>query len=217
LRRVCKKWQAVIEGTPSLQRILFLAPQPSDHEWHGDYRSNPFWRNRCSAGPIESLLEKKPEGTAPEAGKAVHTSARINPLLFYKQPGHASLPIWQPHKYDYRVAIANEWNSQEIYLRVESKPNGIKTNSPLLQMFATQPPLETMILRVYDSGFRASARDIRNAKGVKVIDVLRAAEQLEGRKVVVVEDTIFPSEDQETIRIKSHRDDFPHFTKYRLD
>jgi hypothetical protein len=100
---------------------------------------------------------------------------------------------------------------------VESKPNGIKTNSPLLQMFATQPPLETMILRVYDSGFRASARDIRNAKGVKVIDVLRAAEQLEGRKVVVVEDTIFPSEDQETIRIKSHRDDFPHFTKYRLD
>jgi hypothetical protein len=52
---------------------------------------------------------------------------------------------------------------------------------------------------------------------VKVIDVLRAAEQLEGRKVVVVEDTIFPSEDQETIRIKSHRDDFPHFTKYRLD
>jgi hypothetical protein len=87
----------------------------------------------------------------------------------------------------------------------------------LLQMFATQPPLETMILRVYDSGFRASARDIRNAKGVKVIDVLRAAEQLEGRKVVVVEDTIFPSEDQETIRIKSHRDDFSHFTKYRLD
>jgi hypothetical protein len=78
---------------------------------------------------------------------------------------------------------------------MEKKPKGIKINSPLFRMFATQPPLEAMSFRVYEDGYR-STRDIRNSKGLKVIDILRAAESLEGRKAVVVNGTIFPPEDQ---------------------
>jgi hypothetical protein len=70
-----------------------------------------------------------------------------------------------------------------------------------------------MSLRVYDSNFRTSTRDVRNPKGVKMVDILRAAEQLEGRKAVIVDEVIIPPEGQEKIQIKSHRDDFPVFIK----
>jgi hypothetical protein len=209
LRRVCRGWQAVIEDTPSLQRLIFLAPQPSDHEWHGDDRNNPFWEQWL---PTESLLVKKPTGSAPDAGKEVRTSARINPLLFYKQPEHDAMPIWHQQAYypDYRAK--NDWSSQELYLRMEKKkPKGIKISSPLFRMFATQPPLEAMSFRVYEDGYRSTG-DIRNSKGLKVIDILRAAESLEGRKAVVVNGTIFPPEDQQSMRITSHKDNFPDHT-----
>jgi hypothetical protein len=214
LRRVCKRWQAVIEGTPFLQRQIFLAPQSPTHEWHGDDRKHPFWSNDfyLQHPARQSVLVKKPKGTAPESGKEVYTCAEINPLLFHKTPSHATIPIWQPRKYDPRWRGQNDWNSQELYLRMEAKPSGIRTKSPLLQMFATQPPLKVTGLRVHDPNQGTSTRDVRNPEGVKVIDILRAVEQLEGRKAVVVDEVIFPSDGQEMIEIEAHRDDFPYGT-----
>lgn len=209
LRGVCQKWRDVIEDTPSLQRLIFLAPQPSeDHEWHGDDRRHRFWTDRVK---VKSILLNLPKGHDNSSTRSeVLSSARINPLLFYTKPEHVAIPIWRPRKYSERFGAAQHWTSQELYLRMEAKPPGIRANSPLLRMFATQPPLPVMSLRTYDSDHRNSVRDIRNPKGVKVADILRAASQLGGRKAVVVDEVIFPEgTDRRMMMIRSHKDDFP--------
>lgn len=79
---------------------------------------------------------------------------------------------------------------------MDARPKRKKTNSTLLNMFATQPPLFEMTLR---STSDKISRRVHNAKGVKVIDILRVAEQIAGKKAVVVEHVFFPPEDVRSV------------------
>jgi hypothetical protein len=193
LRRVCRKWRDVIEDTASLRPIMFLASQPLDHEWYFLGGSN--------------LLVKGEKGSVTNEHTKIVSSARINPMLFYKKPEHARAPIWA--KNSLRFDLPSSWTSQELYVRMEGKPLHVKTKSPISSMFATQPPLTVMSLRTYDSGHRRVAREIRNPKGLKVIDVLRAVKQLSGQKAIVLDRIFFPQDDDQTLTVEVHIDEFP--------
>ena len=199
MRRVCHKWQDVIQDTRSVQRIIFLSPQDLDHEWHTWVRIGP--------GPPHYKLVKEPktsresDGSTDEDYPGILQSACINPLLFCQLSGYASIPIWDTGSYD-------RWTSEELVLREGARIKGtkIKVSSPLLNMFATQPPLCEMTFRTSGD----PARQIRNSKGIKVIDVLRVAEGLVGGWAgrVVVDYAFFPPEDADAIYTEEHLDLF---------
>jgi hypothetical protein len=195
MRGVCHKWKDVIEGTQSLMQIIFLAPQQHDYEWHN-------WV-RIDLGPPRYKLVKEPK-TDVETEKdnpGILQSARINPLLFFQLEEHALFPVWKTASY-------HRWTSQELHLRegARLKGTGIRVSSSLLNMFATQPP-------VYEMSFRTRgdpARQIRNRKGIKVIDVLRVAEGLEGglNGRVVIDYVFFPPEDVDVVYRRDYSDRF---------
>lgn len=195
MRRVCHKWQDVIEGTRSLQKIMFLIPQQLDHEWHGVIPQSKVGNKGRAL-----VLFKHPRGTPRVRRIKIVESARLNPLLFYKSSEHARVPIWHPWAYN----ALGSWTSQELYLRKDIRPKRTKINSTLLTMFATQPPVSEITLRTSDH----SSRQICNAKGVKVIDVLRVAEQFTGWKAVVVKHVFFPPDEADVVVRKYYRDVF---------
>ena len=187
MRRVYHKWQDVIEGTLSLKKIIFLAPQQLDHEWHcqPSHIRHP--------NPDHSMvLVKQPIGSGRNRDTQVINAAYLNPVLLYKKSENAEIPIWYPWQYGYG-GHPRFWTSEELCFRMDVRPKHVRTNSALLNMFITHPPLFEITLRTRDTDHRKSSRRIQNPKGLKVIDVLRATEQLSGNKAVVVEHVFFPS------------------------
>lgn len=172
MRGVNRQWKDVIEGTVSLKQIIFLSPQEPEHVWH----------TFVSLGPGLPLYKfvKDPKGSwNTDENPGILQSARINPLLFRQLSENENIPVWY-------TGSRGRWTSEELHLREGARINGtkMKVSSPLLNMFATQPPLEVMMFRTGGD----PARQIRNRKGIKVIDVLKVAEGLaggfEGRVVV---------------------------------
>lgn len=197
MRRVCHKWQDVIQGTQSLMQIMSLSPQEHDHEWRSMIRIGP--------GSPRYALAKEPRRTLDPKEEASWflQPARVNPLLFRQLSKYANIPIWH-------TGSGDRWTSEELHLREGASIKGtkIKVSSPLLNVFATQPPVYEMSFRIGGPG--SPARQIRNRQGIKVIDVLRVAEGLvgglDGR--VVVEDVLFPPEDVDVIYRHNHLDAF---------
>lgn len=188
------KWQDVVEGSPSLKKIMFLAPEQADHEWHTEDR-------RMADGEVLEFLARKPTGSARDPSARIFDSARVNPLLFTKRVTRdmreyltypsISWPLWRA----LRGTLSHDWILQELYLRKTERPSGIKAKSPILKMFATQPPVPVMTLGTDDRAFGMSERKVRNPKGVKIIDILRASGALAGKKAVVVDSLIFPPDE----------------------
>jgi hypothetical protein len=152
-------------------------------------------------------LVKKPIGTPTDRLTEVVTAARINPFLFYKKGENARTPIWHPWQYGWHD-WCSFWTSEELFLRMDARPMRMKTSSVLLNMFATQPPLLEMTLRIKDTNHFKSSRRIYSPKGLRVIDVLRAAEQLTGDKALVVENVFFPPDGVDVIPWDIWRDRF---------
>jgi hypothetical protein len=197
LRGVCHKFKDVIEGTRSLMQIIFLSPQDLDHEWRSLMRIDPgFPRYALTKEPKRSRNTKEEQSWFLKP-------ARFNPLLFRQLSQYARIPIWH-------TGSGDRWTSEELHLREGAGIKGtkIRVGSPLLNMFATQPPVYEMSFRTGGPG--STARQIRNRKGIKVIDVLRVAEGLvgglDGR--VVVEDIIFPPEAVDAIYRQNYLDGF---------
>ena len=194
MRGVNRQWKAVIEGTKSLKQIIFLSPQKSDHVWHTFVNLGPD-------GPLYKFVMEPKENWEDKEYPGILQSARINPLLFRQLSKNAAIPLWYTGRED-------RWTSEELHLRKGASIDGtkIKVSSPLLNMFATQPPLEVMTFRTGSN----SARQIRNRKGIKVIDVLRVAQGLvgglDGR--VVVDYVLFAQEDDDEIYPEYHLDRF---------
>ena len=137
---------------------------------------------RVGPGSARYALAKEPKESLDLAEKGQYhilKPARIDPLLFRQLSEYAKMPVWNTGRY-------GRWTSEELHLRQGARVKGtkIKVSSPLLNMFATQPPLCEMTFRTGGD----PERQIRNRKGIKVIDVLRVAEGLaggwEGRAVV---------------------------------
>jgi hypothetical protein len=197
MRRVCHKWQDVIQGTKSLQEIIFLSPQELEHQWH-------TW-TRLDGGHPRYMLVKEPttsqDAETDKDDRGILQSTRINPLLFWQLSKYESIPIWDTGRHD-------RWTSEELVLRDGARIKGtkIRVSSPLLNTFATQPPLCEMTFRTGGD----PARQIRNPKGIKVIDVIRVAESLGGGWAgrVVVDYTFFPPEDVDVIYTEDHLDFF---------
>lgn len=147
-------------------------------------------------GETRSRLPSLQVGQGAQKKKEKHEwilkPARINPLLFRQLSEHANSSVWHSGSYDH-------WTSEELHLREGAGLKGrkIKVSSPLLNMFATQPPLKQMTFRTAGD----PERQIRNSKGIKVIDVLRVAEGLVGGLAgrVVVDYVLFPPEHVDVI------------------
>ena len=184
----------MIEDTKSLKQIIFLSPQESDDVWHTFVNLDP-------GGPYYKFVKEPKANWEDKEYPGILQSARINPLLFRQLSENAMIPMWYTGRQD-------RWTSEELHLREGAGINGtkIKVSSPLLNMFATQPPLEAMTFRTGSN----SARQIRNRKGIKVIDVLRVAEGLAGglNGRVVVDHVLFSQEDVDEIYPEYHLDRF---------
>lgn len=156
-RRVCHRWQDVIDGTESLKKKMWLAPQQLDHEWY------------LSASATE--LRKRPVSTAAADGDVSYKSACINPFLFFTK---SEPPIWKSH-------FHNCWVSQPLYLHEQPQSTSRKAKSLFLKIFATQPPVTVLYLRTTGEhgqgprNYGCLVQQIKNKKGMKVGDVLRAA------------------------------------------
>jgi len=195
MRGVNRQWKDVIEDTKSLKGIIFLSPQESNFLWRSMVKIGP-------GSPRYKLIREAKSSVEPEEGQHyMLEQARINPLLFHQLSEYANMPVWN-------TGSCNRWTSEELHLRKGARLQGtkLKVSSPVLNMFATQPPVNQMTFRTGG----ASARQIRNSKGIKVIDVLRVAEGLvgglDGR--VVVDCVLFPPEDVDEIHRKDHLDLF---------
>lgn len=195
MRGVNRQWKDVIEDTESLKKIIFLSPQESNYLWRSTVKISP-------GSPRYKLIKEAKSSVKTEEGQYhMLEQARINPLLFRQLSEYANIPFWNTGRHD-------RWTSEELHLREGAGIKGtkIKVSSPVLNMFATQPPVKEMTFRTGG----ASARQIRNSKGIKVIDVLRVAEGLvgglDGR--VVVDCVLFPPEDVDEIHRKEHLDRF---------
>ena len=184
----------MIEDTKSLKQIIFLSPQESDDVWHTFVNLDP-------GGPYYKFVKEPKANWEDKEYPGILQSARINPLLFRQLSENAAIPMWYTGR-------QGRWTSEELHLREGAGINGtkIKVSSPLLNMFATQPPLEAMTFRTGSN----SARQIRNRKGIKVIDVLRVAEGLAGglNGRVVVDHVLFSQEDVDEIYPEYHLDRF---------
>jgi hypothetical protein len=194
MRGVNRQWKAVIEDTESLKQIIFLSPQESDDVWHTFVNLGP-------GGPLYKFVKEPKANWEDKEYPGILQSARINPLLFRQLSENATIPMWYTGRQD-------RWTSEELHLREGAGIKGtkIRVSSPLLNMFATQPPLEAMTFRTGSN----SARQIRNRKGIKVIDALRVAEGLAGglNGRVVVDYVLFSQEDVDEIYPKYHLDRF---------
>jgi hypothetical protein len=182
MRRVAPDWRAVIDDSRSLMRKLWLAPQQLDHEWY--------------LSPGADVLRKRPartEGAAAAAasGNIVYRSGIANPFLFKKnftRPGLCQ-PIWTSE-------FHNSWVSSPLFIRESvTKPKIRKARSLFLKMFATQPPVKVMYLRIRSGGenmfrsYRCLVEQVKKSKGVKVGDVLRAVSHLShNQKTAIVVD-----------------------------
>lgn len=189
MRGVSRQWRDVIAGTESLKKIIFLSPQDVDHKWRSWVKIDP--------GSILYKLVKEPKRSPGEEQEweRLLKPARINPLLFRQLSDYANKPVWNTGRND-------RWTSEELHLREGARLQGtkLKVSSLVLNMFATQPPLKEMTFRTGST----SARQIRNSKGIKVIDVLRVAEGLVGGRAgrVVADYVFFPPEDVDEIHRK---------------
>lgn len=195
MRGVNRQWRDVIAGTESLKKIIFLSPQELDHKWRSWVRIGPF-------STLYKLVKEPKRSPGEEQDwEGLLKPARINPLLFRQLSKYANQPVWNTGRDD-------DWTSEELQLREGARLQGtkLKVSSLVLNMFATQPPLKEMTFRTDD----ASARQIRNPKGIKVIDVLRVAEGLVGGRAgrVVADYVFFPPEDADEIHRKYVLDTF---------
>jgi len=183
MRRVAHKWRAVIDDNASLNKRKWLAPQQLDHEWY--------------LVPGETHLRKRPKPTdaaaastaAADSGVVIYNSGLINPFLF---KAHCLRPIWASN-------FHNTWVSQPLCLLGAAMSSFRKPHSLFLKMFATQPPVPVMYLRIRKGehrhgNYRCLVEQIKNTKGVKVGDVLRAVSCFsEGQALAfVVEEMMFP-------------------------
>lgn len=181
MRRVAPQWRAVIDETSSLKKKMWLVPQQLDHEWY--------------LSPGATHLRKRPRATDAAAatadGEIIYKSATPNPLLFLQ---HCRRPIWAS---SYHVS----WVSQPLFIQEQAKPSLLRTRGIFLKMFATQPPVPVMYLRVLNgddlSNYSCLVEKIKNSKGVKVRDVLRALSRMPKSRemMVVVEEVMFPRDD----------------------
>jgi len=187
MRRVAHKWQDVIDGTESLKRMMWLAPQQLDHEW---YRQ-----------PGGRWFHKRPTNTVAAPGDIVYKAARNNPFLFDRG---SNRPIW---KSSYHV----KWISQRLRVRHQPKLFSQRARSLFLKMFATQPPVTVLFLRTRaeqagKKSFSLLVERIKNTKGVEVGDILRVADRMpDGEKTVVAEEVMFPSENARVVKAKAKR------------
>jgi hypothetical protein len=178
-RRVAPQWRVVIDDTTSLKQKMWLAPQQLDHEWY--------------LSPGADFLRKRPILTGRSAAAAdsedvVYKSGLTNPFLFEKSLSpRAAQPIWSSH-------FHNSWVSPPLLLREGVKFRVREAKSLFLQMFATQPPVKLMYLRIRSAdsmlgSYRSLIEQVKNAKGVRVGDVLRAVSRLsESHKMAFVVD-----------------------------
>ena len=196
-RRVAPQWRAVTGDSPSLMKKLWLAPQQLDHEWY--------------LSPSAKLLLKRPAttkgaATAADSGDIVYKSGITNPFLFERSSNRPSLsqPIWTSE-------FHNSWVSSPLFIRERvTKAKVRKAKSLFLKMFATQPPVKIMYLRIRAGGesfyrsYRCLVEQVKNSKGVKVGDVLRAVSHLShGQKTaIVVDEMMFDVEWASEISVK---------------
>lgn len=180
MRRVAPQWRAVIDDTTSLKQKMWLAPQQLDHEWY--------------LSPGADFLRKRPALTGRSAAAAadsddiVYKSGLTNPFLFEKSLSpRAAQPIWSSR-------FHKSWVSPPLLVREDVKFRVRKAKSLFLQMFATQPPVKLMYLRIRSADSvlgsdRSLVEQVKNAKGVRVGDVLRAVSHLsESHKMAFVVD-----------------------------
>lgn len=184
MRRVASQWRAVIDDTTSLRKKMWLAPQQLDHEWY--------------LSPGAEFLRKRPIATgrlaAADSGDIIYKSGITNPFLFDKSSPYRSRPIWTSHYH-------NSWVSPPLFVREQASSSFRKTGSLFLKMFATQPPVPAMYLRVRGDesalrNYRCLVEQVKNPKGVKVGDVLRAVAHLSEsqKRAFVVDEMLFDLE-----------------------
>lgn len=191
--RVAPQWRTVIDDTSSLRKKMWLAPQQLDHEWY--------------LSPGETTLHKRPKTTdavaaaaaATANGEIIYKSARPNPMLFFR---NSHWPIWASE-------FHFSWISQPHFIREQMTPSLHKTRSIYLKMFATQPPVPVMYLRVRNGdnelrNYRCLVEKIKNSKGVKVGDVLRALSNMPKSQetMFIVEEVMFPQDNASEIKVE---------------
>lgn len=186
MRRVAPQWRTVIDETSSLKKKMWLTPQQPDHEWY------------LRAGAGETFLRRRPTATIAggpaaavtvDTGDIVYKSGRANPLLFKSE---SATPIWESH-------LHGGWVSQPLCLLKDPSYSFRKARSLHLQMFATQPPVPVMFLKIRAGrnelrSYRCLLEQVKNTKGVKVGDVLRAASHWSNAQDIefVVEEMMLP-------------------------
>ena len=164
-RRVAPQWRAVIDDTSSLKKKMWLAPRQLDREWYlspGAINVHKRPRITCAAAAT----------SAADSGDVIYKSGNFNPFLLHINPRDTSGSIW---KSEFHLS----WIPQPLFVRKQAKASYHKPRSMFLKMFAMQPPVPVVYLRVRNSGnelrnYRWLVERVKNKKEVRVGDVLRA-------------------------------------------
>ncbi|GAB7323665.1 hypothetical protein MBLNU13_g07143t1 [Cladosporium sp. NU13] len=167
MRRVAPQWRTFIDETSSLKNKMWLVPQQLDHEEHEWYLS-----------PGAIYLHKRPRTTD---AAAVAGSGDVIYRGTYR-------PIW-------RSEFHSTWISQPLFIRKQAKPSLLKTRSIFLKMFATQPPVPVMYLRV-----RNGDNELRNYRCL-----VERVKNSKGEAMLIVEEMMFPLEQESEIEARPYR------------
>lgn len=198
-RRVAPQWRAVIDDTSSLKKKMWLVPQQLDHEWY--------------LSPGATHLRKRPRttGAATDSSDIIYQSGIFNPFLLSIDPADIHHPIW-------KSGFHYSWISQPLFVRKQAttKSSLRKPPSKFLKMFATQPPVPVMYLRIRNGdnearNYRCLVEKIQNSKGVRVGNVLRALSRMPKSQetMLLVEEMMFPSEQEVEISVSPY-EGFPY-------
>lgn len=159
-RRTSKKWKAVIDGSPDLQKELFyVADESQARLLHDNNTLGPLSPSRCSLKDSGSMIVK--------------VSADLNPLLFDlfdATKAHSDrASYFAPDSVKFKIKVHQDWASDN-------------RTASYLKMYISNPPPTHVEIRSDEGKFSAH---ISNKQGIKVGQVLGELSELYSTKGVV--------------------------------
>lgn len=159
-RRTSKKWKAVIDGSPDLQKELFYTPDESQAQLlHDNDTLAPHPPSQCSVKDSGSMITK--------------VAAKLNPLIFDLFNATMALSERAP---DFAP------DSAKIKLKVHKDLASDNKTASYPKMYISNPPSTHVEIRSEEGKFSAH---ISNKHGINVGHVLAELSELYSTKGVV--------------------------------